>query len=104
MNQRGNYKHQTHSKEIHIPTDYKHQTHSKITSTKPIYPQIGAIAARRRWRSVLFVLGEEERTVVWVLGESDGKKEKKKEKKGCIRRYGAQAVGQVWVPQKVEKF
>ena len=35
MNQRGNYKHQTHSKETHIPTnlhapnsfkDYKHQT------------------------------------------------------------------------------
>ena len=48
MNQRGNYKHQTH-----IPTDYKHQTHSKITSTKPIYPHIGAIAARRRWGSAL---------------------------------------------------
>ena len=27
-------------------------------------------------------------------------KKKKKEKRGCIREYGAQA----WVPQKVEKF
>ena len=99
MNQRGNYKHQTHTKETHIPTDYKHQTHSKITSIKSIYPQISATAARRRWRSVLFVLGEEERTGVWVLGESDEKKNKKKEeKRGCIRGYGAQAVGQVWVP------
>ena len=27
-----------------------------------------------------------------------------KKKKGCIRRYGAQAVCQVWVPQKVKIF
>ena len=109
MNQRGNYKHQTHtkethiptdykhqthSKETHIPTDYKHQTHSKITSTKPIYPQIGTAAAHRRWRSALFVLREEERISVWVLGESDGKKRRrKKEKRGCIHKYGAQAMG-----------
>ena len=99
MNQRGNYKHQTHTKETHIPTDYKHQTHSKethiptdykhqthsnITSTKLIYPQIGAAAARRRWRSALFVLKEEERIGVWVLGESDGKKEEKKKRKGDV--------------------
>ena len=25
---------------VFVPTDYRHQTHSKITSTKPIYPQI----------------------------------------------------------------
>ena len=60
-----------------------------------------------RWRLVLFGLGERKRMegerkrepCVWVLGKSDGKK-----KKGCIRRYGAQAVCQVWVPQKVEIF
>ena len=27
-----------------------------------------------------------------------------KKKGGCIRGYGAKAVGQVWVPQKVENF
>ena len=53
-----------------------------------------------KWRLVLFGLGERKREpCVWVLGKSDGKK-----KKGCIRRYGAQAVCQVWVPQKVEIF
>ena len=43
---------------------------------------------------------------VWVLGESNGKKEKKKkkEKRGFICGYGAQAVGQLWVPQKVENI
>ena len=32
------------------------------------------------------------------------KKKKKMEKRGFIRGYGAQAVGQVWVPQKVENI
>ena len=49
MNQRGNYKHQTHTKETHMPTDYKHQTHSKITSTKPIYSQIGTKQSYGWW-------------------------------------------------------
>ena len=120
MNQRGNYKHQTHtkethiptdykyqthSKETHIPTDYKHQTHSKITSTKLIYPQIGAAVARRRWRSALFVLREEERIDVWVLGESDGKKEEKKRKeKGMYTQVWCSGSGLGMGPQKVEKF
>ena len=69
MNQRGNYKHQTH-----IPTDYKHQTHSKITSTKPIYPQIGAIAARRRWRSALEIsaICTQKGKENWCLGIENG--------------------------------
>ena len=93
MNQRGNYKHQTHTKETHIPTDYKHQTHSNITSTKLIYPQIGAAAARRRWRLALFVLKEEERIGVWVLGESDGKEEKKRRKRDFWGERGYTWVG-----------
>ena len=40
---------------------------------------------------------------VWVSGESDGKK-KKRRRRGCIREYGAQVVGQVWVLQKVENI
>ena len=69
MNQRGNYKHQTH-----IPTDYKHQTHSKITSTKPIYPQIGAIAARRRWGSALEIsaICTQKGKENWCLGIENG--------------------------------
>ena len=31
-------------------------------------------------------------------------KKKKKRRRGCIREYGAQVVGQVWVPQKVENI
>ena len=69
MNQRANYK-------------QRKPIYPQITSTKPIYPQIGAAVAHQSWRSVLFVLGEEERAGVWVLKtESDGKK-KKKEKMG----------------------
>ena len=75
-----------------------HQTHSKITSTKPIYPQIDTAATHWSWRSALFVLGEEERTGVWVLGESDGKK------RGGI--YAGMVLRQWvrWLPQKVENF
>ena len=29
---------------------------------------------------------------------------KKKRRRGCIREYGAQVVGQVWVLQKVENI
>ena len=55
-----------------------------------------------RWRSALFGLDERKRmegrrgreNCVWVLGESDEKK-KKKEKSGCIHRYGAQVVGSI---------
>ena len=49
MNQRGNYKHQTHTKKTHIPTDYKHQTHSKDTHIPTYYKhQIDIPTYRRR--------------------------------------------------------
>ena len=77
-----------------------HQTHSKITSTKSIYPQINAAATHWSWRSALFVLGEEERTGVWVLGESDGGKKKGGDVyAGMVLRQWVR-----WVPQKVENF
>ena len=57
MNQRGNYKHQTHSKETHIPTnlhapnsfkDYKHQTDiPQIDAADPLELEISAVCTRR---------------------------------------------------------
>ena len=49
MNQRGNYKHQTHTKKTHIPTNYKHQTHSKDIHIATYYKhQINIPTYRRR--------------------------------------------------------
>ena len=69
MNQRGNYNHQTHTKKTHIPTDYKHQTHSKDIHIPTDWCRYWFVGGGDwRWRSTLFVLGEKERTGVWVLG------------------------------------
>ena len=44
-----------------------------------------------------------ENRVSGYWGRVMGKK-KKKRRRGCMREYGAQVVGQVWVPQKVENI
>ena len=74
-----------------------------ITSTKSIYPHIGAAAGCWRGRlaleiNVVCTLRERENKCLGIGGRV------MKKKGGCIRGYGAQAVGQVWVPQKVENF
>ena len=74
-----------------------------ITSTKSIYPHIGAAAGCWRGRlaleiNVVCTRRERENQCLGIGGRV------MKKKGGCIRGYGAQAVGQVWVPQKVENF
>ena len=70
MNQRGNYKHQTHSKETHILTDlhapnsfkdYKHQTDIP-TDRRCCYPlelEISAVCTRRGRKNKCLGIGGE---------------------------------------------